>query len=187
MLDEIRRVSTNEAQLPAEFEALRNENRALLNKVKNEVANQERYAEEIERLRLRNARLEKMVGKNEGGEMTVESVRAELFNNSTTSLHMNERGQFYHEGKLIPYPTLLKAFATPPDEAERNGEGKLVVTATEEGCEDSVPRWLSVKLPMGSEPTDAVFHSRLKEIAAAADQMGLRHRLFSRPGGKPDK
>lgn len=187
MLDEIRRMSTNEAQLPVEFEALRKENRTLLDKVKNEVANQERYAEEIERLRLRNVQLEKMVGKNEGAGVTVESVRAELFKNSTTFLHMNERGQFYHEGKLIPYPTLLKALATPPDDAKRDDEGKLVVTATEEGREDSMPRWLSVRLPMGSEPTDAVFHSRLKDVAAAADQMGLRHGLFSKAGGKPGK
>ena len=81
---------------------------------------------------------------------------------------MNERGQFYLDGKLIPYPTLLKAFATPPDDETR---GK------------TVPRWLKVNLPAGAKPTDAVFQFRLRQIAAAADQIGLRHELFPQPAG----
>jgi hypothetical protein len=35
-----------------------------------------------------------------------------------------------------------------------------------------------VTLPEGAKPTDAVFHFRLKQLAAAADQIGLRHELF---------
>ena len=172
MLGEIRGMSTNEAQLPAAFEALRNENQALLDKVKNEVANQERYAEEIERLRRTNAQLEKLVIESKDSNAAVELVRAELFEDSLTSLTANERGQFYLNGKLVPYPTLLKAFAAPPEDDTR---GK------------ALSRSLKVTLPEGAKPTDAVFHFRLKQLAAAADQIGLRHELFSEQGKKPDR
>ena len=168
MLSEISRMSTNEAQLPAEFEALRNENQALLDKVKNEVANQERYAEEIERLQQEKAQLEKLAGTY----ATVESVRAALFKDSIISLSMNERGQFYLDGKLVPYPLLLNAFAAPPDD-ETHGK--------------NVSRWLSVKLPAGAKPTDDVFQFRLRQIASAADQIGLRHELFPQPTSKSDR
>ena len=172
MLGEIRRMSTNEAQLPAEFEALRNENQALLDKVKNEVANQERYAEEIERLQRANAQLEKLVIESKDSNAAVELVRAELFEDSITSLTANERGQFYLNGKLVPFPTLLKAFAAPPDDDTR---GK------------TLPRSLKITLPEGAKPTDAVFHFRLKQLAAAADQIGLRHELFPQQDKKPDR
>jgi serine/threonine protein kinase len=165
MLDEIRRMSTNETMLPTEFEALRKENQALLDKVKNEVANQQRYAEEIERLQRANAQLEKLVVESKDTDAAVEWLRVGLFEDRITSLTANERGQFYLDGKLIPFPTLLKAFAAPPDE---DTHGK------------SVPRWLKVALPAGAKPTDAVFHFRLKQLAAAADQIGLRHELFAK-------
>jgi hypothetical protein len=164
MLGEISRMNTSEARLPAEFEALRTENQALLDKVKNEVANQERYAEEIERLRHANAQLEKLVMESKDTDAAVEWVRARLFEHRITSLVVNERGQFYLNEKLIPFPTLLKAFAAPPEE---DPGGK------------SPPRWLQVTLPAGAKPTDAVFHFRLKQLAAAADQIGLRHELLS--------
>lgn len=164
-------ISRSEAELPTEFEALRKENQALLDKVSNEVANQERYAEEIERLRHANAQLEKLVIEFNDSDAAVELVHAKLFEDRITSLTANERGQFYLNGKLVPYPTLLKAFATPPDD---DGLGK------------NVPRWLDVKLPSGAKPTDAVFHSRLRQIAAAADQIGLRHGLFPEKDKKPD-
>lgn len=163
MLGEIHRMNTGGAQLPTEFEALRNENQALLDKVRNEVANQERYTEEIERLQQANARLEKRLMESKDTEAAVELVRAGLFENHITSLTANERGQFYLNGNLIPFPTLLKAFAAPPDEDTR---GK------------TLSRWLKVTLPNGAKPTDDVFHSRLKQLAAAADQIGLRHELF---------
>jgi hypothetical protein len=165
MLGEIRRMSTNEAQLPAEFEALRNENQALLDKVKNEVANQERYAEEIDRLRQETARLEKLAGTY----ASVESVRAGLFKDALIPLSANERGQFYLDGKLIPYPLLLSALAAPPVD-ETHGK--------------SVPHRLSVKLPAGAKPTDDVFQFRLRQIASASDQIGLRHELFPQPPSK---
>lgn len=161
-------MSTNEAQLPAEFEALRNENQTLLDKVKSEVANQERYAEEIESLQHANARLEKLLIESKDTNAAVGWLRAELFEDQTTSLTANERGQFYFNGKLVPYPTLLKAFTAGPDE---------------DADEKSTPRSLIVTLPAGAKPTDAVFHFRLKQLAAAADQIGLRHELFQ-PQGK---
>jgi hypothetical protein len=109
---------------------------------------------------------------------TVEAVRDKLFNDLITPLRMNERGQFYLDGKVVPFPTLLSAFATPPDNAQLDAEGKLVVSVAKDGRVDSMPRWLSVKLPSGAKPTDDVFNFRLGQIAAAADQMGLRHALF---------
>jgi hypothetical protein len=163
MLGEICGMGANEAQLPAEFEALRTENQALLDKVKNEVANQERYAEEIERLQRANARLEKLLVESKDTDAAVEWVRAGLFGDRITSLTANGRGQFYLDGKLVPFPTLLKAFAAPPDD---DAQGQ------------APPRWLKVSLPAGAKPTDAVFHFRLKQLAAAADQIGLRHELF---------
>lgn len=109
---------------------------------------------------------------------TVEAVRGKLFKDAITPLRMNERGQFYLEGKVVPFPTLLSAFATPPDHAQFDDEGKLIVSITKDGRRDPMPRWLSVKLPSGARPTDDVFQFRLGQIAAAADQMGLRHELF---------
>lgn len=172
MLGEIRRMSTSGATLPTEFETLQKENQALLDKVKNEVANQERYAEEIERLQQSNARLEKLVMESKDTNAAVEWVRAGLFKDSIISLTANERGQFYFDGKLIPFPTLLKAFATPPDEGAR---GK------------TAPRRLIVTLPAGAKPTDDVFQSRLKQIASAAERIGLRHELFSPPTSQSEQ
>jgi hypothetical protein len=164
MLGEISRMNKSEAQLPTEFEALRKENQALLDKVGNEVANQERYAEEIERLRRANAELEKLVIESKDTDAAAELVRPRLFKESITTLTANERGQFYLHGELIPYPTLLKAFSKPPDD---DSLGK------------ASPRWLKVNLPPGAKPTDAVFQYRLRQLAAAADQVGLRQELFS--------
>jgi serine/threonine protein kinase len=163
MLGEISRMNTSEAKLPTEFDALRKENQALLDKVGNEVANQERYEEEIERLRRANAELEKLVIESKDTDAAAELVRPRLFKESITLLTANERGQFYLHGELIPYPTLLKAFAKPPDD---DSLGK------------AIPRMLKVNLPAGAKPTDAVFQYRLRQIAAAADQIGVRHELF---------
>ncbi len=172
MLGEISKMSTSEARLPTEFEALRKENQALLDKVGNELGDQGRYAEEIEGLKRANAQLEKLVMESKDTDAAVEWVRAGLFEDRITALTANERGQFYLNGKLIPFPTLLKAFAAPPDDDPR---GK------------TLPRWLKVTLPVGAKPTDAVFHFRLKQLAAAADQMGLRHALFPEADKKPDR
>ncbi|RYD19017.1 MAG: serine/threonine protein kinase, partial [Verrucomicrobiaceae bacterium] len=163
MLGEIRERNTSEAGLPTEFEALRKENQDLLDKVSNEVVNQERYAEEIERLRQANARLEKVVMESKDTDAALEVVRAALFKESITALAANQRGQFYLDGTLIPYPTLLKALSLPP------GNDPL---------EKAMPRRLEVTLPAGAKPTDDVFQSRLREIAEAADRIGLHHELF---------
>jgi serine/threonine protein kinase len=165
MLGEIGRMSTNEAQLPEEFEALRKENQALLDKVGSEVANQERYAEEIGRLQHANARLEQLVMDSKDPDVAVTWVRSRLFEAPTVTLEMNGRGQFYLDGKLVPYPVLLQAFATAPAHDTKR---------------ESPPRRLEVVLPAGAKPTDAVYHFRLKELAAAADRIGLRHGLLPR-------
>ena len=317
MLGEISRMNANEATLPTEFEALRKENQALLDKVRSEVANQERYTEEIERLQLAKAQLNMLTDDLRGettelkngnkrlqsklnglqnsismvsrmkaetdsgfgqptggipvdrktGELTVphtvvsltaeqidetqalgtltltpdqwrlvrtkspespkrfttiiplpwpddiqsvkgnyvielsrdrmaipnggdvpptvESVRVRLFKDAITSLRVNERGMYHLDGKLVPFPTLLQALATPPDDARRDEDGKLVITHTTEGRETTVPRWLGVKLPAGAKADDAVFQYRLQQIAAAADRIGLRHGLFPGADKKP--
>ena len=172
MLGEISRMSTSETGLPTEFEALRKENQALLDKVSSEVANQERYADQIEKLQRANAELEKLVMESKDTDAAVEWVRAVLFEDRVTALTANERGQFYLGGKLIPFPTLLKAFGTPPDD---------------DPAEKVLPRWLKVTLPAGAKPTDAVFQYRLRQVAAAADQIGLRHELFPVQSKKSDR
>lgn len=166
MLGEIQRMNTSGAQLPAEFEALRKENQALLDKVSSEVANQERYTEEIGRLQRANEQLEQLLLESKDPDAAVGLVRAKLFESNITALEMNERGQFYHDGKLVAYPVLLKAFAIPPDDA---GQGK------------GPSRRLKVTLPAGAKPTDAVYHFRLTQLATAAGQIGIRHELLPRP------
>lgn len=105
---------------------------------------------------------------------SAESVRYELFGDRRiTTLRMNERGEFHLGGKLVPFPTLLRAFAAPPEGAKRDEQGKLLVTVTESGSVSTCSRHLNVELPMGAKPTDAVFQSRLKQVAAAADQIGF--------------
>ena len=163
MLGEIRRMNTNGSQLPAEFEALRRENQTLLDKVSSEVANQARYSEEIGSLERANAQLEKLVMESKDAGAAVAWVRFRLFENRTVELEMNGRGQFYLGGKLVPYPLLLQALATPADD---------------DAGEKSPPRRLEVALPAGAKPTDAVFHFRLNQLAAAADRIGLRHDLL---------
>ena len=317
MLGEISRMNTSRGTLPAEFEALRKENQALLDKVGNEVANQERYTEEIERLRLAKNQFENLTelqrkentelkagnrqlqskltglqksismvsrvpseagtgfGQPSGGipvdrktgevtvphtvvsltaeqidetqalgtltltpdqwrqvraqspqspkrfttiiplpwpdgtrdvegtyaielsrdrmaipygedaPPTVETVRGGLFRDCITSLRVNDRGMYHLDGKLVPFPTLLEALATPPADAQLDEDGKLVFTATTEGRKITMQRWLGVKLPAGAKTNDAVFQYRLQQIAAAADRIGLRHGLSPESDKKP--
>ncbi|MES2921139.1 MAG: hypothetical protein V4819_06325 [Verrucomicrobiota bacterium] len=98
---------------------------------------------------------------DETSGVSVQKLCYELFEYSNITLRMNERGEFYLGGRLIPFPMLLEALVTPPDDAG----GKK-------------GRYLDLELPVGSKQTDAVFESRLREVAAAADKMGLSHRLF---------
>jgi hypothetical protein len=94
-------------------------------------------------------------------DMGMRTLRYELAISSNVRLRMNERGEFFLGGRLIPFPMLLEALVTPPDDA--GGKKR---------------RYLEVELPVGSKQTDAVFESRLREVAAAADKMGFSHRLF---------
>lgn len=111
--------------------------------------------------------------------VSAESVRASLVKVPRNApLRMNERGEFYLGRSLVPYPTLLKALSAPPKGSRKGNDGKLLLTHTEEGREYSTTPWLVVDLPVGAKPTDAVYESRLREIAALADKMGLGHRLF---------
>ena len=108
------------------------------------------------------------------------TVRNGLFfkDRRTTTLHINERGEFHLDGMLVPFQTLLKAFEVPPEGARHNDKGKLQVTVSEDGSVYTCSPGLDVELPAGAKPTDAVFESRLKQVAAVADQLGFRV-LFS--------
>jgi serine/threonine protein kinase len=312
MLGEISRMNTSATSLPSEFETLRKENQLLLDKVSHEVANQERYAEQISRLQTTQSQLENsltqqrlthaelareknslqskltglqravaMMNRNALADNTlsthfsdrvpvdpatgeikaphtvvvltadqvdetqtmgtltltteqwravrakdpqsprryphllslaspdrdhglqadyaielsrdrmallhrsdmsfgVEQIREEIFHHAITSLRANERGEFHLNGKLVPFPTLLKAFATPPAPAQRDDHGKLVVSENIDGKTATAPRWLGVKLPAGAQPDDAVYQARLQQLAAAADGIGLRHALLAK-------
>lgn len=105
----------------------------------------------------------------------MEIMREELFERYLTHLYVNERGEFYHKGQLMPYASLLKALAAGPIEVKRNKEGKLVHTGTDYDPEMESERFLYIDLPVGATPTDAVYHKRLKQIADAADKIGLAH------------
>lgn len=100
---------------------------------------------------------------------SIETMRWDLFEDYSTHLHVNGRGEFYFEGLLIPFPILLKTFAAGPIEAKRNDKGKLVHSDSED------ERFLYVELPVGAKATDAVYHDRLQQLAAIAEKIGLDH------------
>jgi hypothetical protein len=112
--------------------------------------------------------------------VSVATVRYGLFfkDRRTTTLRRNERGEFHLDGMRVPFQTLLKAFEVPPEGAKRDDKGKLQVTVSEYGSVYTCSPGLNVELPVGAKPTDAVFESRLKQVAAVADQLGFRV-LFS--------
>ena len=118
--------------------------------------------------------------------VSVEMVSYELFKNTNITLRTNERGEFHLGGQLIPFPTLLKAFAAAPEYAKRDGEGRDGGPATQGVRENHEDRWLNVELPAGAKPTDAVYASRLKQIAAAADKAGIQHALLPNPNDESD-
>ena len=67
-------------------------------------------------------------------------------------------------------------------------DGKLVVARTsDDGSEYFLTRSLSVELPVGAKPTDAVYESRLKQIAAAAEKAGIQHSLFPDTDDESDR
>jgi serine/threonine protein kinase len=110
----------------------------------------------------------------------LESLRDEIFRQPIISLRSNERGEFHLHGKLIPFPTLLNAFAFPPKDAKLDEEGKLIFVTSKIKKATTVQFWLGVKLPSGSLPTDPVYQYRLKQLADAAEKIGLRHGLFAK-------
>jgi hypothetical protein len=75
---------------------------------------------------------------------------------------------------------LIEALAAPPAGAKRDKVGKPAVISASDKHESTAPRWLEVKLPAGAKPTDAVYQHRLRQVAAAADAMGIRHALFAK-------
>ena len=115
-----------------------------------------------------------------GGNFTtsIEAVRKQIFSQYSRELRLDERGQFYLDGKLIPFRNLLESVAEPPSDMKRSEKGLLV-----DGMNGDWPNelWLNVELPVGTKPTDAVFHSRLKQLAAVADKVGLKQTIFG-PG-----
>lgn len=116
---------------------------------------------------------------DEASGVSIETVRYGLFKDRrTTTLRINERGEFHLDGMLVPFQTLLKAFEVPPEGARRDDKGKLQVTVSEDGSVYTCSPGLDVELPVGAKPTDAVFESRLKQVAAVAGHLGFRV-LFS--------
>lgn len=105
----------------------------------------------------------------ETSDVSMQMLCCELFEYTSFTLHMNERGEFHLGGRLIPFPLLLKALVTLPDDARGKKE-----------------RYLFVELPVGSKQTDAVFESRLRKVAAVADEMGISHMLFPQAGSETD-
>lgn len=114
----------------------------------------------------------------EDSDQALRSVRWALFKSQQVTLRANERGEFYAGGTLVPFPLLLQAFATPPEGVKRDGKGNLLITEYKFGSSETGSAWLVVELPMGAKPTDAVYESRLRQIAALADKMGLSHHIF---------
>ena len=111
---------------------------------------------------------------------SAEEIREQLFRHAIVSLRANGRGEFYLHGKLVPFPTLLKALEKAPELADRDADDKLVIPAEDKGKSKSaaVPRWLGVKLPTEARPSEPVYQYRLQQLATAADQIGLRHGLL---------
>ena len=117
-------------------------------------------------------------------DVSLRAVRYELFKEiRVTKLRMNERGEFHLGGTLVPFPTLMEAFDSPSEGLKRDEDGKLIVTVSEHGSVYTCTPGLDVELPMGSKPTDAVFASRLKQVAVAANRIGFRVLFWDEESG----
>lgn len=106
-------------------------------------------------------------------QLSVDEIRHQLFKEWNTEFHVNERGEFYVEGQLIPFPKLLEAISAGPINPKRNAEGKLVHKSPEAESDIDYECYLYVEMPIGAKPTDAVYASRFKQLAAAAKKIGL--------------
>lgn len=108
--------------------------------------------------------------------VSVEMVGSGLFKSSSITLRVNERGEFHLDGKVIPFPILLKAFAAASEKAKRDNGAPQYHSSF----------WLNVELPAGAKQTDAVYESRLKQIADAADKAKIEHSLFPKTDDESD-
>jgi hypothetical protein len=109
--------------------------------------------------------------------VSVEMVLYGLFKSSNITLRVNERGEFHLDGRVIPFPILLKAFAAASENAKRDDGVR----------ENHSHLWLNVELPAGAKPTEAVYESRLKQIADAADKAEIQHALFPITNDESDR
>lgn len=124
---------------------------------------------------------------DEDSGAVIQAVRYQLYDSRRViTLRVNERGEFHLGGILVPFPTLLEAFASPLEGLERDEKGRLRITVGEDGIAYTCTPGLDVELPMGSKPADAVFSSRLKQVAAAANRIGFRV-LFLNEGSGTDQ
>ena len=114
----------------------------------------------------------------DGEAMSEEQWSHQLFSSTGIGLRANERGEFYHSGRLVPFPMLLKALSSPPVYLDRDENGKLTKKETEEGHSYHSQFYLYVSLPMGAKPNDAVYATRLKKLAAIADRVGVNQSLM---------
>jgi hypothetical protein len=107
-------------------------------------------------------------------QVTAEEIRYRLYGEeSMVVLRLNERGEFYLDGTLVPYRVLLSALAASPPHAKRNQNGSLVVTVSENGESYQCGRIIVLKLPFGAKRTDAVYATRWKEVENTAKQTGF--------------
>ena len=120
------------------------------------------------------------------GDLSAETLRPELFKEYITELRVNQRGEFYVAGQLIPFATLLEAMAAGPINPKRNSDGKLVQKSPEKGSDTDWECYMYVEMPMGAKPTDAVYESSFRKLAAIAEKIGLEHHLFDQDDTETD-
>jgi len=114
----------------------------------------------------------------DGLAMNREEWSEQLYSDTGIGLRANERGEFFHDGKLVPFPTLLSALSSPPKSLSRDKNGKLFKPMTDEGYKYDSQFFLYVSLPVGAKPTDAIYATRLKKLAAIADRVGMNQHLM---------
>jgi hypothetical protein len=117
-------------------------------------------------------------------DAVAQAARYKLYDSRRViTLRMNERGEFHLGGILVPFPTLLEALSSPLEGLKRDENGRLRNTVSEDGSVYTCTPGLDVELPMGSKPTDAVFASRLKQVAVAANRIGFRVLFWDEESG----
>lgn len=108
------------------------------------------------------------------GPVGVEEIRYQLFvSQRVVTFVVNERGEFHLNGTLVPFPVVLSALSAALPDAKRDKDGNLMVTVQEYGESFTTRRAIDVELPMGAKLTDAVYATRLKQVADTAKQTGF--------------